>query len=121
MGKQTETTFFCTWVDEIIQKINENNKDYTHAYLDTYPLSTNQVQALAGAIEKNDYLSYLNIFDCHLNHSQLKILLRALKNNHSITTVIINKDIGNELYEQFMQAVADNNSTPTPSATGPRR
>ncbi len=106
MGKQAEKAFFCTGADEVIKQINENNPEYTHAYLDTYPLSESQAQALAKAIENNNHLTYLNIFDCHLNNHQLHILLNALQNNHSIIEITINKDIGADLYEQFMQAIA---------------
>jgi len=100
--------FFCKGPDVIIKKIQANEKGYTRAYLDLYPLTPKQVGDLGIALEKNTYLKYLNLFDCRLNKSELQTVLTGLEKNKSIEKVVINHDIGADLHKKFMSAVQTN-------------
>lgn len=110
----TRNGVFCEGADVIISRIAENRSDFTHAFLDTYPLSDDQVDRLSAAIRSNSHLQYINLFDCHISQEKLATLLSALKENNTIQELVINQDIGEQMYREFMAAVSqDENPTNT--------
>tara|TARA_R110002124_G_scaffold135011_1_gene297798 strand:+ start:2058 stop:2384 length:327 start_codon:yes stop_codon:yes gene_type:complete len=96
----------CTGADLIIENIALNDETYTAAHLDTYPLNDRQVYNLAEALKKNSYLNYINLFDCHLSEGNLRLIIDALKKNKGIKHVIINEDIGENLFQEIIDAVS---------------
>lgn len=102
--------FFCTGADVIIEQIEQNNANYTHAYLDTYPLNKAQVLRLAEAVEKNTTLTYINLFDCHLTEESRKILASSLAKNKSIIEVILDNDEGPEENKKIKEIAFENSS-----------
>lgn len=110
MSTHQKDTFFCTTADVIIEKIGLNEETFTHAYLDTYVLSSNQVTSLIKSIETNNHLKYINLFDCRIDDRMHDSLIEALNKNKTISTVIINRDIGAELYSRYMDSVKDGDS-----------
>jgi len=103
-----------TIIDKIINDIQEDRVNVTEAFFDNYPLSDNQVKKLSDALERNNNLSYLNLYNCRLSNKNLEMILNALKINTGVKTIIINRGIGQELYDEFMNSVAKNNSNLKP-------
>ncbi|GEM_PF-4859345 len=104
-----KNSVFCEGADVVIDKIADNRSDFTRAFLDTYPLTDEQVDRLASAIRSNTNLQYINLFDCHISQEKLHVLLSALLENKNIRELVINQDIGDELYSAFMKAVSKDN------------
>ncbi|MDP1573661.1 MAG: hypothetical protein Q8L78_01820 [Coxiellaceae bacterium] len=100
--------FFFVGANTIIEQIEKNNSEYTHAYFDTYPLNKEQVLRLAAAIEKNTTLTYINLFDCHLTEESRKILLNAFLKNKSIVEVILDNDEGVEENKAILKTTSLN-------------
>ena len=69
------------YVDSILNKIEQNKPSCRYAIFQFYSLSNIQVERLAQALRTNTYLEYLNLQDCYLTDSDLRILLPVIKSN----------------------------------------
>lgn len=103
---QVKARFFkCGGASRVIETIAKNDQKMKKAFLDLYPLDESQVKNLASAVRENTNLEYLNLFDCDMTTEQHQMIIGALNDNGSINRIIINRDIGKDLYEQYQAAV----------------
>lgn len=92
----------------IIEGLKKNHPEVISAFLDLTPLSSKEVNDLADALRANKYLTYLNLFGVEMSKSDHEKIIAALKENQSVETLIIDNDMGDELYEAYQDAVSDN-------------
>lgn len=98
----------------LIKNISENNSNTDSAYFDNQHLTNNDVNNLCAGLPNNTYLKTINLALTNLKIPQLSLILNAIKQNKSITVLILPhaKDDPEEfklLLEETQEHITENN------------
>ena len=76
-------------VNDLLNKIIADDASLTSVFFQCQPLTSSQVVKLADGLLVNTNLKQLSVLDCQLSDDDLRVLLPAILENHSLNIISI--------------------------------